>query len=106
MKRLLPGLEAFQKSNNIMFNYGNEVGAIRVQGGIVTNNTILGGSTGIVLGSGLILYNIIQATQYGILLGIKMDYPHYCCILGNFLAENCVGIEISSPICSHITNNQ
>jgi hypothetical protein len=92
-------------SNNVIFNYGNEAGAIRVQGGVVTNNTIIGGSTGIVLGSGSILYNVIQATQYGILLGIKAGFSYYSDIVGNLLADNWVGIGFCSPIYPCITNN-
>jgi hypothetical protein len=92
-------------SNNII--YGNEVGAIRMQGGVVTNNTIIAPMrTGVLLGSGSLLYNIIRDASCGILFGIPPDpdSPHSD-IVGNLLIDNWVGVGFAGGADTCINNN-
>lgn len=92
-------------SNNLIFNYGNDAAAIRTNG-LVINNTILGGWYGIVAENGTILQNTVTDTDGGgILCGfISSDPIYHPTIIGNLVANNSVGIYVSS--CSpYIANN-
>jgi parallel beta-helix repeat protein len=92
-------------SNNLIFNYGNDAAAVRTNG-LVINNTILGGWYGIVAENGTILQNtVIDTDGGGILCGfISTDPIYHPTIIGNLVANNSVGIYVSS--CSpYIANN-
>jgi parallel beta-helix repeat protein len=92
-------------SNNLIFNYGNDAAAVRTNG-LVINNTILGGWYGVVAENGTILQNTVKDTDGGgILCGyISTDPIYHPTIIGNLVANNSVGIYVSS--CSpYIANN-
>lgn len=92
-------------SNNIIYNYGNDAGAVRTYG-LVYNNTILGGYRGIVAQfNQTILSNTIKDADVGISCGyISSDPIYHPTIIGNLLINNTVGIDDygCDPI---ITNN-
>lgn len=81
-------------SNNIMYNYGNDAAAVRVNG-LVVNNTIFGGARGI-LGesSTVIVSNTVKDAEVGIACGyMSFDPIYHPIIIGNLLTNNIVGID-------------
>ena len=93
-------------SNNIFYNYGNDAAAISPLGGIVFNNTILGGYRGIVTErseGGLILNNIIKETEGGAAICIGFDTAPT--VIGNLLMNNQEGITFWSPKGPYVANN-
>jgi parallel beta-helix repeat protein len=93
-------------SNNIMYNYGNDAAAIYTNGGIISNNTILGGYRGIETErseGGLILNNVIKETEGGGAITIGFDTAPT--IIGNLLIDNHEGITFWDPNGPYVANN-
>jgi hypothetical protein len=92
-------------SNNLIYNYGNDAAAIRT-GGLIVNNTILGGYRGIIAhNNATIQYNTVKDADVGICCGFfSFDPIYHPVIIGNLLTNNTVGIDdwSSSP---YIANN-
>ncbi|HUK85207.1 MAG TPA: hypothetical protein VLU95_05040, partial [Candidatus Acidoferrum sp.] len=81
-------------SNNIIYNYGGDAAAVRING-LVENNTIMGGYRGIVAQfNEKILSNTIEGATAGISCGYMSTDPIYHpTIIGNVLTNNYVGID-------------
>ncbi|MEM2971866.1 MAG: right-handed parallel beta-helix repeat-containing protein [Candidatus Bathyarchaeia archaeon] len=76
--------------------------AIWMYNGTFLNNTIFGeGGTGVIVGSGVISYNIIKGLQYGILFGAPGSEVY---IVGNLLINNWIAIAAQGHE-SYIANN-
>jgi len=93
-------------SNSIIFNYAIDAAAIYVNGGLISNNTIVGGYRGIATERSdgpLISYNIIEKTGRGGAICIGFDTAPE--IVGNLLIDNYEGITVWNPRGFYITNN-
>jgi hypothetical protein len=94
-------------SNNFFNNYPNNGAAVHTNGGIISNNTIIGGfGGGIKTGNsegGLILYNVIKDVYAT--AAITIGYDTSPTVIGNWLINNEQGITFWNPNATYVSNN-